>query len=286
MNAAEIPSLLRQTVVEWWHDDALHLGAALSYYTVFSIAPILVVSVAVAGLFFGADAASGRIVDEMKGLMGAQGASIIQTLIERASFHPRAGWVATAIGVATIVVGASGAFGELQYALNKVWDAPAPERAGWLTAARKRLVSFGMVLAIGFLLLVSLVISAALSALDTLAGGWGERVQPLLALANLAASFGIATALFAGLFKILPDVSVRWRDVWAGAAATAALFVVGKALIGLYLGNSGVTSMYGAAGSLVVVLIWVYYSAQILFLGAEFTQVLAKRRREVRHAAR
>ena len=276
--AIPVPPLLRQTFAEWWQDDALHLGAALSYYTIFSLAPILVISVALAGFFFGPEAASGRIVAEMKSLMGAQGASVIEEMIRRAALRPGASWWATLIGVGTIVVGATGAFGELQYALNKIWNVEAPQRPGWLSVLRARFLSFSMVLVIGFLLLVALVISAALSALDVYVGRWGGNLQPVFQLLNIAASFAVVTALFAALYKILPDAEVRWRDVWSGAAVTAALFVVGKAAIGLYLGNSGVTSLYGAAGSLVVILLWVYYSAQILFLGAEFTQVLAKRR--------
>jgi membrane protein len=269
--------LLRQTLVEWWQDDALRLGAALSYYTVFSLAPILVVTVAVAGLVFGQEAASGRIVTEMKGLLGPEGASAIQTLLERAAWQPGNSRLAAALGLATIVVGASGAFGQLQYALNEIWNVEAPSR-GFGALLRSRLLSFSMVLVLGFLLLVALVLSAALAALDELAGGLGEALQPLLATLEVVGSFALITALFAALFKLLPDAEIRWSDVWVGAAVTSLLFVVGKTAIGLYLGNSGVASVFGAASSLVVILVWVYYTSQILFLGAEFTQVYAKRR--------
>jgi membrane protein len=275
--ARTVYSLLRETVTEWWRDDALRLGAALSYYTVFSLAPILVVSVAVAGLVFGQEAASGRLVEEMKGLLGPEGAKVISTLIERAALKGDAGWLATAFGLATIAIGASGAFGQLQYALNEIWNVEHAPSGGFLKVLRDRFLSFSMVLVIGFLLLVALVVSAALSALDEVTGSYGDVVQPVLAVVNFATSFGIITLLFAAIFKVLPSTDVRWSDVWVGSAVTAALFVVGKELIGLYLGNASVASVYGAASSIVVILLWVYYSSQILFLGAEFTQVFARR---------
>jgi membrane protein len=277
-------SLLRQTLLEWWRDDALRLGAALSYYTLFSLAPILVVTVAVAGLVFGQEAASGRIVAEMKGLLGPDGAQAIQTMIERAAWQPGDSWLAAALGLGTIVIGASGAFGQLQYALNEIWNVEAPKGQGVGKLLRARLLSFSMVLVLGFLLLVALVFSAAVSALDELAGDLGEALQPILAAVELVGSFGLVTVLFAALFKLLPDAEIRWSDVWIGAAFTSLLFVIGKAGIGLYLGNSSVASVYGAASSLAVILIWVYYSSQILFLGAEFTQVFARRREEAPRA--
>jgi membrane protein len=277
-------SLVRETLAEWWRDDALRLGAALSYYTVFSLAPILVVCVAVAGLVFALEAASGRLIDEIRGLVGPDGANVISTLVERAAVRPSAGWVATTIGLATILIGASGAFGQLQYALNEIWNVkPEPSR-GLVGVLRDRFLSFSMVLVIGFLLLVALVVSAALSALDDVAGMYGAILQPILAVLNFLASFGIITLLFAAIFKVLPSTDVRWSDVWIGAAVTAALFVVGKEAIGLYLGNASVASVYGAASSIVVILLWVYYSSQILFLGAEFTQVFARRRGGAAHA--
>jgi membrane protein len=274
--------LVREAAVAWWRDDALHLGAALSYYTVFSIAPVLIVSVAVAGAVFGSEAATGRIVAQLRGLMGPQGADVIQTLIERAALDPSAGWLATAIGVVTILFGASGAFGELKYALNRIWEVEAPTGGGVLRLLRNRLASFSLVLVIGFLLLVSLVVSAALSALDVFTGRIGDELQPLFAVLNVLISLGVVTGLFALMFRLLPDQKLPWRSIWPGAAAGAVLFVIGKTLIGLYLGNTAVASVYGAASSLVVLLVWVYYSAQAMFLGAELTQALGRRRAEVR----
>jgi membrane protein len=272
--------LLNRAALAWWRDDALRLGAALSYYTVFSLAPVLIVSVAIAGLVFGTEAASGRIVNQLGGLMGPEGASVIETLIQRAALHSDSGWRATAIGVVTILIGASGAFGELKHALNRIWEVEAPDGGGLLRLLKTRLASFSMVLAIGFLLLVSLVISAGLSALDELIGSAGDRLQPLFSLLNLAISYGVVTSLFALIFRVLPDRRVEWRDIWPGAAAAALLFVLGKSAIGLYLGNTAVASVYGAASSLVVLLVWVYYSTQVLFLGAELTQAIGRLRAE------
>jgi membrane protein len=271
-------AVAREAGVAWWRDDAPRLGAALSYYTIFSLAPVLIVSVAVAGLVFGSEAATGRIVEQLGGLMGRQGAEVIETLIERASLNRNGSWVATAVGVVTVLFGASGAFGELKNALNRIWEIEPPKGEGWLRIVRTRIASFSMVLVIGFLLLVSLVISAALSALDELAGTAADQLQPLFAVLNLLISYGVVTVLFALMFRVLPDRKLPWRDIWPGAAAAALLFVVGKTAIGLYLGNTAVASVYGAASSLVVLLVWVYYSAQILFLGAELTQALGKRR--------
>jgi len=272
--------LLRETIVEWWRDDVLRHGAALAYYSVFSLAPILVISVAVAGLVFGEEAARGHIVRELGGLVGRDGAAAIQTLIEKASLQHDAGFVATLIGVATLLFGASAAFGQLQYALNRIWDVGAPAGASWKGVLRTRFVSFSMVLVVGFLLLTSLVVTAALAALDQLIGERVAYLQPVLGALNAALSFAVITCLFAAIFKVLPDTYVAWRDVWLGAAVTALLFVVGKTGIGFYLGNTSVASTYGAASSVIVLLVWIYYSAQILFLGAEFTHVFARQRRE------
>jgi membrane protein len=272
--------LLRQAALAWWRDDAPRLGAALSYYTVFSLAPVLIVSVAVAGLVFGTDAASHSIVQQLGGLMGPEGASVIATLIERAALREDAGWLATAVGVVTILIGASGAFGELKHALNRIWEVEAPASGGLLRFLKTRIASFSMVLVVGFLLLVSLVISAGLSALDELTGSAGERLQPLLSVLNTVIGYGVVTLLFALIFRVLPDRRVDWRDIWPGAAASALLFVLGKSLIGLYLGNTAVASVYGAASSLVVLLVWVYYSTLAMFLGAELTQVIGGLREE------
>ena len=271
-----ITQLLRQTVTGWWQDEGPRLGAALSYYTVFSLAPVLVISVAIGGLVFGAEAASGRIVTELRGLMGPDGASAIETLLQRAALRPDTGWAATVFGAAAVLFGASGAFVELQHALNRIWNVDPPEHGGWLRALRARLASFSLVLAIGFLLLVSLVVSAGLAALDELIRS--DELQPLLGVVHAALSFAVITALFAAIFRVLPDRRMAWRFIWPGAAATALLFVIGKFAIGLYLGNTAVASVYGAASSVVVLLVWVFYSAQILFLGAELTQALSRRR--------
>jgi membrane protein len=269
--------LLSETVTEWWQDGGPRLGAALSYYTVFSLAPVLVVSVAIGGLVFGPEAASGRIVAELRGLMGPEGASAIETLLQRASLRPGAGLGATAFGVVAILFGASGAFAELQHALNQIWNVEAPRRSRWWSILRVRLASFSLVLAIGFLLLVSLVVSAALAALDDVVRG-ADSLQPVLEVLHVAVSFAAITALFAAIFRVLPDARLPWRDIWPGAAASALLFTAGKFAIGLYLGNTAVASVYGAASSVVVLLVWVFYSAQILFLGAELTQALSRRR--------
>jgi membrane protein len=247
-----------------------------AYYTVFSLAPVLVLSVAVAGLAFGPEAASGRIVAELRGLMGADGAKAIEALIEHAALRPEAGWGATLLGVGFILIGASGAFGELRHALNRILDVEPATHARWLSFLRARAASFSLVLAIGFLLLVSLVVSAGLAALDDLVGG--HVLEPVVGTLHAGVSLVVITLLFALMFRLLPDVRMPWGDILPGAAAAALLFVLGKYAIGFYLGNSAVASVYGAASSLAVLLIWVYYSAQVLFFGAELTQALGRRR--------
>ena len=268
--------LLGQAIAAWWRYDGFRLGAALSYYTAFSLAPVLILSVAIAGLIFGTEAASSRIVNELKGLMGPEGASAIQTLIQHASVRPGAGIGASLFGFLTILFGASGAFGELQNALNEIWKVEPPAHAGWKYVLRMRFASFSMVLVIGFLLLVSLVVSAALAAVDDVAGDLG-RLQPLVAVVNGIVAYAVITVLFASIFRVLPDTRIPWRHIWPGAAVAAALFVIGKFAIGFYIGNTAVASVYGAASSLAVLLIWVYYSSQSLFIGAELSQVLCRR---------
>jgi membrane protein len=266
--------LFAQAARDWQRDNAARLGAALSYYTLFSVAPLLIVAIGVAGLAFGREAAQGQIVAELQGLVGEAGARAVQDMVE-ASRRPQAGILATVIGVATLLLGATGAFAELKSALNVVWD--VPEQGGGLKALLLgRLWSFAMVLAVGFLLMVSLVVSAALAAADGLFR-WIGVPQAAAQLANAAVSFLIITVLFALIFKFLPDTEVAWGDVWAGAVFTSALFAVGKAGIGLYLGKSGLASTYGAAGSVVILVVWVYYAAQIFFFGAEMTQAYARR---------
>lgn len=267
--------LARQSVTAWIDDYAPSMGAAISYYTVFSIAPLLIIVIAVAGLVWGRDAVQGEIVAQLTGLIGQDGAVGIQALIESAN-KPAKGVIATLISVIVLLVGATTVFAELQSALDRVWDVPPSQKASGIWATlRARLLSLGFILGLGFLLSVSLVFSAGVAAF----GGWANGLFPgwelLLQIVNTAISLGISSLLFAMIFKLMPQASVGWRDVWVGAAVTAVLFEIGKALIGLYIGKSSVTSSFAAAGSLVVLLLWVYYSAQIFLLGAEFTWVFA-----------
>ena len=264
--------------VRAWNDDyAPSMGAALAYYTAFSLAPLLIIVIAIAGLVFGQAAARGEIVGELTSLVGPDSAKAVEAMLAGSS-ESRRGLMASFIGFVTLLVGATSVFGELQSSLDRIWKAPAmPQTAGLFATLRARLFSFGMVLAVGFLLLVSLVIGAALSAL----GKWSGTLLPgalvALQMINLAVGFGITTALFAMTYRLLPRVSIQWSDVWIGAIVTAVLFTVGKYLIGLYIGYAGTSSAFGAAGSLIVVLVWVYYSAQIFLLGAEFTWLFAHR---------
>jgi membrane protein len=268
-------SLCYETVNEWVNDRASRKGAALAFYTVFSLAPILILSIAIAGLFFGQEAARGEIFSQVKELLGADAARAIQAMIQSAS-QPGAGLIATAIGIVTLCIGATTALAELKDGLDQIWDAPPERTSGFWYFIRKRLLSVGLILSLGFLLLVSLVFSALVSAL---ARTWGpaDATGMVLQAMNFLFSFALVTLLFAMIYKILPSVHIAWKDVAIGSIITAALFSVGKSLIGIYLGNSAVASSYGAAGSVILVLIWVYYSAQIFLLGAEFTKVYAHR---------
>jgi len=275
MNFEYVWTLIKESVSAWIDDYAASMGAALAYYTLFSIAPLLLIVIAVAGFFFGEEAAQGEILAQLRGLIGDEGAIAVQGLLKSAS-RPAEGVIATVAGLFVLVLGATTVFGELQNALDRIWRVPAVKEGGGIwKLIRTRLLSFGMVLGIGFLLLVSLVASAALSALgkwwDGLFGSW----EGLLQIINFVVSFAVITGLFGMIYKILPRVKIDWHDVWVGAAVTALLFSIGKSLIGLYLGKSSVASGFGAAGSFVVLLVWVYYSAQIFLLGAEFTWVYA-----------
>jgi membrane protein len=272
---AQIWSLIRETVAEWINDRASRKGAALAFYTVFSLAPLLIIAISIAGLFFGEEAARGEILVQMRDLLGPDGARAVQAVIENAA-EPATGIWATLVGLATLLVGATTALAELKDDLDEIWDAPPERIRGFWYLVRKRLLSVGMILALGFLLLVSLALSAVTAALSRL---WGldDSTSVLLQLVNFAISFVLVTALFAMIYKILPAVRIAWRDVIIGAIITALLFSVGKLLIGVYLGNSAIASTYGAAGSVILVLVWVYYSAQIFLLGAEFTKVYAFR---------
>lgn len=270
----EIWGLIKESISRWSEDRAPSMGAALSYYTMFSLAPLLVIVIGIAGLFFAEEAARGAIVGELQSLIGDEGARAINDLIENAG-KTGTGIVAMIVGVVTLLVGASGVFVELQDDLDRIWKAPPRVGAGIINFIRARLLTFGMVLAISFLLLVALVLHAALAALGKYWGGIFEGTEWLLHLINFLISFGVVTALFAMIYKILPNLKIEWDDVWIGAIATAFLFTLGKFLIGLYLGKSAVASSYGAAGAVVVLLIWMYYSAQIFLFGAEFTYLSA-----------
>ena len=267
--------LAKKSVSAWIDDYAPSMGAAISYYTVFSIAPLLIIVIAVAGFVWGREAVQGEIVGQLTGLIGKEGATGIQALIESAN-QPTKGLIATAISTVVLIIGATTVFAELQSSLDRIWQVPqAPKTSGIWALLRTRLLSLGFILGLGFLLLVSLVSSAGIAAL----GSWASVLLPgwaaLLYVINLIFSVSFSTVLFAMIFKLMPQARVSWRDVWVGAGVTAVLFEAGKTLISLYIGKSSVTSSFAAAGSLVVLLVWVYYSAQIFLLGAEFTWVYA-----------
>lgn len=276
MKLADFGKLLKNTVKKWIDDDVPRLGASLAFYTLLSVAPLLVVVTALAGLIFGEQAARGELFGQIKGMVGPQAAEAIQTMLANAH-QPAIGTLASVLSLVVLLVGATGVFSELQSALNTIWGVTAKEGSGLLSTIKDRLLTFVMVLLIGILLMASVVASAVLSALSKFAGGHWPHLAPALHLANLGASLVIFTVLFALIYKVLPDAKISWSDVWIGSAVTAVLFTLGKYLIGLYLGIGSVGSPYGAAGSLAVFLIWVYYSAQVLFLGAEFTQMYANR---------
>jgi membrane protein len=276
MNLKSGFGMLKESFKEWNDDDALSLGAALAYYTIFSLAPMLLIAISVAGLVFGREAAQGELVGQMRGLVGQQGAEAIQTMVANAG-KQGSGVLGTIIGIVTILFGATGVFAQLQSSLNKIWNVEAKPGKGIWSFLRNRILSFGMVLGIGFLLLVSLAVSAAIAALDTYVTGIFPGAEVLIGIVTAVFGLAVITFLFAMIFRFLPDVKIAWKDVWVGAVTTSVLFLIGKVLIGLYLGNSSVASTYGAAGSLVILLLWIYYSTQILFFGAEITQVYARR---------
>jgi membrane protein len=268
--------VLRHAFVGWWNDNVPRLGASLAYYTLFALAPILVVAIGVAGLVFGPEAVRGEVVAQIEGLVGRQGAEAVQAMIEGAA-RPSSSWLATGIGLVTAFLGATGAFIELQTALNAIWRVQPRPGVSVLAFLKQRLISFGLVVGVGFLLLVSLVVSAALAALNGYLGRAFPALAALWDASNVLVSLAVVTLLFAMVYQVLPDVRLRWRDVWVGALVTAGFFSIGKQLIGLYLGTSTLGSSYGAAGSVVVLLVWVYYSAQIVLLGAEFTRYYVER---------
>jgi membrane protein len=266
-------SLLKETASEWLNDNALRLSAALAYYSTFSIAPLLVIALAIAGWIFGREAASGLLDRQLQTLLGGAAAEGVKGLLTSAS-KPASSVLAGVLGIVALLLGASGVFGQLKDALNTIWEVrkkPGQAISGFI---RERLLSFGMVLVIGFLLLVSLLLTAAVSGLTEYFGS-GLAGPVLTGLSSLV-SFAVVTLLFAAIFKVLPDAKVQWRDVWMGAVVTGLLFEIGKSLLALYLGHQSTSSAYGAATSVVLVLLWVYYASLILFFGAEFTQVYAR----------
>jgi membrane protein len=267
--------LLVKAVKAWVADYAPSMGAAISYYTVFSLAPLLVIVIALAGAFFGREAVQGLIVEQLSGLIGREGAALVENLV-RASSDTDQGRIAGIISLFVLLVGATTVFAELQSALDRIWHVPAAKKpSGVMSVLRARLLSFGLILGLAFLLMISLVVSAGVAALGTWMSGMMPGWETMLHAINLLVSLSIATVLFAMIFKLMPSTPIDWRDVWVGALVTAVLFEVGKLLIGLYLGKSGVTESFAAAGSLVVLLAWVYYAAQIFLFGAEFTKAYA-----------
>jgi membrane protein len=277
MKLASAWDLVKQACTQWYNGNTFLLGAALAYYTVFSIAPVLIIAIAVASLVFGRDVVRDQLTREAGQTVGPQVASALNDLLTYAQSRTE-GTIATIVSIVVLVIGATSLFAQLQYSLNTIWNVqPKPDRGIW-GVVRDRVLSFAIVLAIGFLLFVSLVFSTVLAALGSMLSRTGLPGGVFLwQIINSVISFGLITLLFAMIYKFLPDVRIAWSDVWIGAAVTALLFTVGKHLIGLYLGKFGAISTYGAAGSLVIVLLWVYYSSQILLLGAEFTQVYACR---------
>ena len=275
MKPATAWSLARETLAAWSDDYAASMGAALAYYTMFSIAPLLLIVISVAGLFFGERAARGEIIDQLQDLMGVDGARAVQSLLASVN-QPRAGILATLFGLCALVVGATTVIGELQNALDRIWRAPRRDESGVAKWLHSRLTSLGMIMGIGFLLMVSLLASAALATVQRWfgryvdLGGFASAVDFVLSLVFI-------TVAFAMIYKLMPRVRVEWRDVWIGAVVTSLLFTVGKMAIGLYIGRSAVASTFGAAASLVAMVVWVYWSAQIFLLGAEFTRVYARR---------
>lgn len=266
--------LLKQTVKEWAEDKVPRLGAALAYYTMFSLAPLLIIAIAIAGFVFGEEAARGRVTEELGSLINEEAAAAVEELILNAR-RPGAGIAATIIGSVTLLLGASGVIGQLKDSMNTIWEVKPKPGRGILGLLKDRFLSLAMVLGIGFMLLASLLLTAGLDAVSEFAFG-SQSLVPLMIL-NFVVSFAVITLLFAVIYKVLPDVKIAWRDVWVGALFTAFLFNLGKFLIGQYLARSTTASVFGAAGSLIVILLWIYYSSQILFFGAEFTQVWANR---------
>jgi membrane protein len=275
MEIRKLLDLAKKSVVAWVDDYAPSMGAAISYYTVFSLAPLLIIVIAVAGLVFGRDAVQGQIVTQLSGLIGQDGAEVVQGLIKSAD-QPVEGLVAGSLSIVLLLVGATTVFGELQSALDRIWHVPEKDKpTGIWAQVRSRFLSFGLILGLAFLLMVTLTISAGVAAVGSWAGGLLPAWEILLQVLNIGISLVVSTVLFAMIYKLMPTAKIAWRDVWVGAGVTAVLFELGKVLIGLYVGKAGVSSSYAAAGAIAVLLVWVYYAAQIFLLGAEFTKVFA-----------
>ncbi len=272
--STQLAQVMRCAVSEWFAHRAASKGAALAFYTLFSIAPILVLVIAIAGFFYGADAAQGQLLDELKGLVGSQGAQAIQLVLAGAR-NKESGLWATLIATALLLFGATSVFAELKASLDEIWNVPTPKDVTWWDTVRTRLLSFGLILVLAFLLMVSLVVSAALAILQNYLNGLWKDATVLLSWVAWLISFCVIATLFGVIYKMLPRIRLSWRDVTIGAFGTAAMFTVGKFAIGLYIGNSGVANSFGAAGSMIALLLWVYYSAQIFFLGAEFARQYA-----------
>jgi membrane protein len=290
MNWRTIWSLLKETVDEWQRDKVSQMAAALAYYTLFSIAPLLVIAVAVAGAVFGQEAARGEVVAQIQGLLGKAGAEVVQTALANTQ-NPQSGngIVPFIISTLALIFGASGVFIQLQDSLNAVWNVEPSPQAGVKAVVRKRIFSFAMVITIGFILMVSLIVSTTLAALSTFTNQLFPALESLWRLVNIGISLGVFTLLFALIYKYLPDIRIVWKDVLVGAFFTSILFSIGKELLGLYLGNGSFGSAYGAAGSVVTILAWIYYAVQIMLFGAEFTQVYTRKygsHREIRHEFR
>ncbi|HYI97462.1 MAG TPA: YihY/virulence factor BrkB family protein [Bryobacteraceae bacterium] len=271
-----IKQLVMETYQEWNDDQAPRLGAALAYYTVLSIAPLLIIVIAIAGFVFGRDAAQGQIFYQIREMVGSEGASTIEEMIKGAS-NKESGVLASLIGFVTLLFGATSVVAELRYSMNIIWDVPADPQAGLKDVVKERSYALAVVLGCGFLLLVSLVVSAGLAAAGKFIEGWLPLPEFVLMAFNFVLAIGVLTGIFSILFKVLPEVDIHWRDVLLGAAVTAVLFSIGKLVLGLYLGKASFGSTYGTAGSVIIILVWVYYSSQIFFFGAEFTQMYARR---------
>lgn len=278
----ELVRVMRCAFTEWLDHRASSKGAALAFYTLFSLAPILVLVIAIAGFFYGTEAAQGQLLEQLRGLVGAQGAETIQTILAGAR-NKEDGMFATIVAGVLLLVGATTVFAELKDSLDEIWDLPKPANDGIWSMVRTRLLSFGLILVLGFLLMVSLVVSAALAVVEKYIGGMWQEAAVIMGWVAWAFSFLVIATLFGVIYKLLPRIHLSWHDVTIGALGTAAMFTLGKYAIGLYIGNSGAADSFGAAGSLIALLLWVYYSAQIFFLGAEFARQYALKLGSLKH---